>query len=203
MSPACAAQSRQELSREAVATLLWGQFRWPSYEDWVEGLDAGIDRQDGPEVRSGLGAVAGGPPSCASPERHLGKVVAWQQRLATLRPTAFGHPQVGDARVAAAPPHLRGLSVGLSQPAFGFSFCRQLPLVFCTYDADVWQTRPPSGSSVLGIEGREGPELSCPLGPLLSVLTPHQVTGHSVLTPLFLPKEPLSFVEIVLHSVIV
>ena len=35
--------------------------------------------------------------------RHLGKVVAWRQRLATLRPTAFGNPQVGAARVAAAP----------------------------------------------------------------------------------------------------
>lgn len=108
---------------------------------------------------------------------------------------AFGHPQVGD---------VAGCCCSLL--TFGPK-CRSVPAWFWLSSAgnSLWSfvhmmpislARPahPQGSSVLGIEGREGPELSgsCPLGPLLSVLTPPtQVTGHSVLTPLFLPKEPL------------
>ena len=129
-----------------VATLLWGQFRWPGYEDWVEGLDAGIDRQDGPGCGGGdgLGAVAGGPPSCASPEGEA-------SRKGSCLAAAFGHPRAdsvwspsGRRRAGCCCSLLTfgGLSVGLSQPGFGFSFWRQLPLVFCTYDADVWRDPP-------------------------------------------------------------
>lgn len=138
--------SRQGLSRETVATLLRGQLRWPGCEDWVEGLDAGIGRQDGPGCGGGdgLGAVAGGPPSCASPAGEA-------SRKGSCLAAAFGHPQAdsvwppsGRSRAGCCCSLLTlgGLSVGLSQTGFGFSFWRQLPLVFCTHDADVWRDPP-------------------------------------------------------------
>ena len=92
----------------------------------------------------GLGAVAGGPPSCASPAGEA-------SRKGSCLAAAFGHPQAdsvwspsGRSRAGCCCSLLTfgGLSVGLSQPGFGFSFWRQLPLVFCTYDADVWRDPP-------------------------------------------------------------
>lgn len=151
---------RLRLLRQRLATRLWPYFSEGGRvaprvaaaarlrREQVEGPVAGVCCWDRPGSGGGDefgGAVAGGPPSCRQPRRGRDHGTVAGCSAARFRgpftPWPAGRPGRRHCLLTA-----QGLCVcqrsAWFSPFFFFFFWRQLPLVFCIFDTNVWGDPP-------------------------------------------------------------